>query len=236
MKLFLLPILCSVLAMAGMPAAPNPSKEKTIPAGGLAVSNEARDLIVYYECGGQGYYNSKLKTPTWPGGASGVTIGIGYDLGYNSKAQIAADWSHIDSTRVARLQSVAGLKGQTAKLALGRAKGVVISWEEALVVFDKKTIPRFGKDTYNTFPKLSAEHPHGQGAMMSIVFNRGSSLSGGTRLEMRQIRDALVAGKSHQVPDLIRAMRRLWVGKNLPGLLKRRVAEAALYEKGRAAR
>ena len=69
----------------------------TLPAGRALISKEAYDLIVQYECGGQVYYTSRLSNPTWPGGASGVTIGIGYDLGYNAVDQIRKDWAHLGS-------------------------------------------------------------------------------------------------------------------------------------------
>ena len=56
--------------------------------------------------------------------------------------------------------------------------------------------------------------------------------SPGNRLEMRQIRDAMQAADFSPIPDLIRSMKRLWQGKGLDGLLARRDAEAALFEKG----
>ena len=57
------------------------------------LSDKAYNLILKYEVGGgSAYYNKALKNPCYPGGASGVTIGIGYDLGYNTKAQFTNDW------------------------------------------------------------------------------------------------------------------------------------------------
>jgi GH24 family phage-related lysozyme (muramidase) len=215
----------------------SPSKTKasvpTLPAGRAVISKEAYDLIVQYECGGQVYYTSRLSTPTWPGGASGVTIGIGYDLGYNTVEQIRKDWAHLGSSRVNQLVTVAGLKGQVAKAAVPRVKNVKISWAEALAVFENNTIPRFGNMTHTAFQNLNSGHPHEQGALVSIVFNRGASMSGDSRREMRSIRDTVKVGKWEPVPKHILDMRRLWVGKGLDGLLKRRIAEAALAKKGR---
>ena len=56
--------------------------------------------------------------------------------------------------------------------------------------------------------------------------------SPGNRLEMREIRDAMQAAEFNPIPDLIRSMKRLWQGRGLDGLLARRDAEAALFEKG----
>ncbi len=222
-------VLTGILAMAALPVT---AVKTGLTAGALNISQEAYNLIVNDECGGEGYYNRRYIRPQWPGGASGVTVGIGYDCGYNTKAQIAADWAHLGTERVAALQSVAGLKGQTAKSALGRTRHVVISWQEAKATFDKKTVSRFGDMTATAFKGITAAPDHCEGVMLSIVFNRGALMTGSTRLEMRQCRDAIAAGRLHEVPGYIRSMRRLWVGKGLDGLLKRRLAEAALFERG----
>lgn len=204
----------------------------TIQAGPLRISEQARDLIIQYECGGMAYYNSRLTRPTWPGGASGVTVGIGSDLGYITQAQIAEQWSHLGRDRVAALQTVTGLKGQTARAAVGRVRHVVISWQEAVVHFEKSTLPRWGNLTHRAFPELDKTHPHCQGAIKSIAFNRGTSMRGNSRREMVWVRDDIQKGNLRPVPGHILAMRRLWIGKGLDGLLKRRVAEAALFQRG----
>ena len=41
--------------------------------------------VINFESGGENYYNKYLKSVSWPGGASGLTIGIGADLGYMSR-------------------------------------------------------------------------------------------------------------------------------------------------------
>lgn len=58
----------------------------------MNISQAAFDLIVNEETGGQAYYNRTEIHPDWPGGASGVTIGIGYDCGYSDPSTIRADW------------------------------------------------------------------------------------------------------------------------------------------------
>jgi GH24 family phage-related lysozyme (muramidase) len=50
------------------------------------------------------------------------------------------------------------------------------------------------------------------------------------RREMRAIRDAVSKKDLQAIANQLRAMKRLWVGKNMDGLLKRRDAEADLVE------
>lgn len=204
----------------------------SVSASGLRLSKESLDLIAEYETGGRIYYERRLQKATWPGGASGVTVGMGYDLGYNTRAQIAEDWKHLPAQYVSQMQSVAGVKGAAARLALARCTGVTVSWPQAVEVFERSTVPRFSRDTLTAFPGLDRQHPHGQGALVSLVFNRGSSLTGERRSEMRDIRTSTSTNRFNQVPSALRRMKRIWLGKGLDGLLRRREAEARLVERG----
>lgn len=199
----------------------------------IEVSTEARDLIVHYEVGGKAYYEKFLQKATWPGGASGVTVGFGYDLGYNTPDQVRRDWKgKVPEGTVQAMVSVCGKKGSIAANELRRVRGaILIPWDTAQEVFGEKTMPRFAAMTKTAFPDIALAHPHGQGVVLSLSFNRGTSMRGATRSEMRDIRDHLKPAP-HKIPADIRAMKRLWVGKGLDGLLIRREAEAVLFEKG----
>ncbi len=189
-------------------------------------------LIEYYEVGGAGTYNSR---PVWPGGASGLTIGIGYDLGYANTAQIATDWLAVSPAIQIRLQSYAGRTGASAHVLLAAAQDIIIPWGLAKRVFEETDIPRASALTAQAFQNTDQLSPDSFGALVSLVFNRGASMtdtSPGNRLEMREIRDAMQAAEFNPIPDLIRSMKRLWQGRGLDGLLARRDAEAALFEKG----
>ena len=50
------------------------------------------------------------------------------------------------------------------------------------------------------------------------------------RREMRAIRDAVARGDLKEIAAQLRSMKRLWEGKGMGGLLKRRDAEADLVE------
>lgn len=199
-----------------------------------SLSARALKLIIDYEVGGgEAYYNAALKHPCYPGGESGVTIGIGYDLGYNTSAQFKADWgSYISETEYSRLAAHIGKKGSTAKSAASSVKDIVIPWDDALAVFKQSTVPRFIKETLRAFPGADTKlNPDAFGALVSLVFNRGGSLSGSSRVEMLNISKAIkgeikVDNLYTYVADQIIAMKRLWIGKGLDGLLRRRNEEA----------
>lgn len=198
-------------------------------------SPRAYALILKYEIGGgKEYYNKALKRPTYPGGASGVTIGIGYDLGYNSAAQFKADWfEHLDQPTYLLLSSTLGKKGESAKALIGKLRGVSIPYDTAEHVFQTSTLPRFIQETKQAFPGAESLHPDAFGALVSLVFNRGGSVSGPRRLEMNNIRRAIAGSIKTEnlyvyIADQFVAMKRLWVGQGLDGLLTRRDEEAKL--------
>jgi len=45
--------------------------------------------IIGWECGGEAEYN---QAPEWPGEQSGVSIGIGYELGMTPANEIVQSW------------------------------------------------------------------------------------------------------------------------------------------------
>lgn len=203
-------------------------------AGGLTLSASGQKLILDHEVGGGApYYNRHLLHPTWPGGASGITIGVGYDLGYNSPEQIARDWSALPPATLRQLQDCAGLKGTAARLRLPALRHLIIPWTTALTVYQRNTIPRFARATHDAYPGVHTLHPHIQSALLSWVFNRGPAIhpTADRDREKRAIRTAVPA-RPQALPAQFRASKRLWTGRNLPGLIRRREDEALLIEAG----
>jgi hypothetical protein len=85
----------------------------------LTVSRKGLDQIIAFEISSVSYYKKHLKHPIWPGGASGITIGIGYDLGYHSRSGIKKDWGgKIPDADLETLLTVSRKKGEAAKEAL----------------------------------------------------------------------------------------------------------------------
>jgi len=152
-------------------------------------------------------------------------------LGYNTKDQFTIDWKMVlNDDDFDLLSKCLGVKGDNAKKFLDKTKDVTIPWEKSLKVFEDSTVPRFYNLTLRTFPGVEKLCPDAMSAIVSIVFNRGSSLTGDSRKEMRNIRDLIPKKKYKEIAQNIRDMKRLWVGKGLEGLLKRRDAESDLVE------
>ena len=58
-------------------------------------------------------------------------------------------------------------------------------------IFTTLTWPKFTKLAEKTFPSLSELHPDAYGAIVSLVFNRGTSLKGNSRKEMVNIKNLI---------------------------------------------
>ena len=171
----------------------------------------------------------------WPGGESGITIGFGYDLGYVTVDQFESDWGDCLGLNVReRLKAVVGLRGIKAKNRASTLTKFRIRRDAADKVFRERTIPRYELLAAQAFPRYERLPPDVQGALVSLVYNRGTSMvdkpGEDRRKEMRAIRDAVKRGDLQEIANQLRSMKRLWEGKGLDGLLKRREAEARLVE------
>ncbi|MEP7142030.1 MAG: pesticin C-terminus-like muramidase [Ferruginibacter sp.] len=177
-------------------------------------------------------YNKKYRKPVVPdpvNSSSGVTIGIGYDCGQYTNNKIRLDWqSVLPLHMVDALAKVAGLKKQAAVNSLPALSLVDVPIEAALQAFYNTTIFDFAKIAAKIYPDLFNLHPVEQSVIVGLVYNRGSSLDGDRRREMRELITAIKNDDEKQMADLIRSMSRLW--PDTAGLRKRREAEAALIE------
>lgn len=203
-----------------------------IPAGAsMLVSKRSLDMIISFEVSSKAAYNSQYKNPIWPGGDSGITIGIGYDIGYATVSQFKKDWEFkITSAELNLLSEACGKKGTAAKNILFRFKQIVISYENACDVFHQSTLPKYARDTKGIYPGVQKLPPDAQGALLSLVYNRGASLSGDRRKEMKNIVAHVANTDLSKIAKEIRAMKRLWQGQGLDGLLRRREEEAKMVE------
>jgi GH24 family phage-related lysozyme (muramidase) len=196
----------------------------------MTITQVGFDQIVYFEIGGESYYNKRLQVPTWPGWSSGVTVGIGYDLGYNTDAQIREDWTGvIPDWMVDKFVTVNQYKGSSAKAPAYqlRKEGVKVTLEQAKEVYVKSTLPRFAKITRNAYPGIEKLPPDAQAAILSLVFNRGASMSNtDKRSEMRALRPAVARADLQTMAQLVLRMQRHW--SRTSGLFKRRAKESSL--------
>lgn len=171
----------------------------------------------------------------WPGAQSGITLGIGYDLGYVTIDQFESDWGdYLGPTVRERLREVVGLHGVKAKNQAASLSNIRIKRADAEAVFEERTVPSFEFLAAQALPGYDELPPDAQGALVSLVYNRGTSMvdkpGEDKRKEMRAIRDAVREGDLKEIANQLRSMKRLWEDKGLDGLLARREAEAALVE------
>lgn len=196
-------------------------------------SKDALKLIYDYEVGGgEKYYNKHLKGFTWPSLYSGPTIGIGIDAAYYSKEELADIFSFLPNDKLALVQNASGKRGAEGEkyTKVLQSAGIEMPWKTAEKVFLFTTWKKFADLSEKAFPELSGLCDNAYGAIVSLVFNRGSSMAGDSRIEMRAIRDLVPKKDYKAIAAQIRKMKRLWIGKNVDGLLKRRDAEADLVE------
>jgi hypothetical protein len=219
--------------------APVPTAELPKPAQplhNLLVSEKAIDKIIEWEVSDRRTYEKNLIHPTWPGGASGVTIGLGYDCGYYSPETIANDWRGLLSDAdIKLLQFTSGHHGEAARLQLPAVRHITVPWDAASKVFHQVSVPKYARFTAKAYPGIERLPADAQGAMLSITFNRGvpDPKQPDRFRELFQIKTILadsltIPDMLEQIAQRIQSSKRLWVGKGLDGLLSRRDEEARL--------
>lgn len=200
----------------------------------MKISQSAFDLIVREEVSSKAYYERHYTHPEWPGGASGITIAIGYDLGYATRAKITADWQALVSPEMLKVMLLcAGITGVAAQQLLPSVKALInIPWDAAINVFANRDIPNWTASVLDKITRADRLTPTCLGVGVSIAYNRGASfdLSGDRYAEMRAIKQHVNANQLTLVAGDLRSMKRLW--PTVKGLRDRRDREAALWEAG----
>jgi len=193
----------------------------------VIVSEKALQMIIRFE---------GMDQPSkWPGVSSGISLGRGYDLGFVSADEFRSDWeNHLTTEQINRLTKSIGKTGTAAKNLAAQFADIRIKEAAADAVFVKATLPKFKQMTGKALPRMTTLHPDVQGALVSLVFNRGAAMQGDRRREMREVRDAVASTtlpmetKLRSIAASILSMKRLW--PDTLGLRRRRDAEAKLVE------
>ena len=193
----------------------------------MLMSERALKLIVDFE---------GLNQPgKWPGGASGITLGYGYDLGHVTPSQFQADWAGcFQPEQAKRLARCIGCTGSAARQLAASVADIRCTVAASRRVLVAVSLPVYIARTRRAFPGFDVLPLDVQGALVSLVYNRGARMadSPGTdnRREMRAIRDLVANGLVVGIAEQFRSMKRLWAGMGLDGLIRRREAEAQLVE------
>lgn len=214
------------------PTRAKPSKTK--------ISDRATSLIISFEVSSPAIYTKKYTQPVWPRGSSGVTLGIGYDVGYTKSDELNNDWNkYITAEVLDKLSTACSVRGEPARLIASKLSDIEVPWEIAHKQYLEVMQPRYVGMTERALPNFGDLSEDCRGALVSLVYNRGASFKisklrdpSNRYAEMRAIREAMIARRFDSIPELIRAMKRLWSIADLPGLHKRRDAEALLFEIG----
>lgn len=164
-------------------------------------------------------------TAYWPGGASGVTLDPGVDLGQ-------VDWDTIEqfygtlltADQQRAIQNVMGLKGAAAKSALDASPvlhTIRIGKDDAERIMPLGS-QRYWANIVNRFPALVAANvlPSIQTVLLSLSYNRGSQ-----NQDLEQLREPLKAEDWGDVANRIGAMQQ---DHELEGIRIRRRMEADL--------
>ncbi len=203
-----------------------------VAAANLPISLEAIEEIIFEEDSSEWYYNKVFQHPEWPGGMSGITIALGYDLGYATPLKIHQDFDGLIAPDMLQVMvGVSGLTGTAAHNVLARVRQlIVIPWSVALQVFLKRDMPAWIATVRHTLPNTELLNPTCLGVLVSLAYNRGASfgLPGDRYREMRAIKADMSLKHFADIPAQFRSMARLWTG----GVHSRRLREAALFEKG----
>lgn len=213
--------------LAWLEARPDPSPD--LPTEGVT-------FIAREEVGGRDYYDAHCAQPSWPGTASGITIGIGYDLRFSADI-FDADWrDKLDDAGYQALLACLGRPGSASEAA--RLAAIRIPWEASWQVFLARSLPREVTATRGAYPGFDGLPGLCRATLVSLVYNRGAGFDDppgeDRRKELRAIRALVSAGDLAAVPAQLLAMRRLWPSAS--GLAGRRAREAALWRKGLARR
>lgn len=201
------------------------------PARDAACRRAAAALTLRWEVISPAFYRKRLERPIWPGGASGVTWGIGYDGAHATAATIRDDWQA--HGQVERLASTTGISGTRARDVLPRYRDIVTPFEHAADVFENRSLIEYERRAERAFRIGFADlRPNACAALTSLVYNRGAAMTGDSRREMRNLRDNCIPKQDYAcIASEIRSMKRLWQGTvNENGLSARREAEAILVE------
>ncbi len=198
------------------------------------ISKRAFDMCIAHEVTSEAYYRKHYQDPEWPGLSSGVTVGIGYDLGQANRDKIRNDWNGLVSAQMLDvMMDCSGHTGEAGRRKLATVKSrILIPWEKALHVFANRDVPVWTAGVLQYIPEAVNLPPSCLGVLFDLAYNRGHSWnSGGERYrEMRAIKSHVRSGNFSLVPGEIRSMKRLW--PNTAGLLRRCDDRVKLWQYG----
>src|SRR4051812_31767164 len=113
-------------------------RETGVEAMSVPISQAADDLIVACEVSSKATYEKKYRRPEWPGVKSGVTIAIGYDLGYATTSKVKSDWGdRLPGSMIDAMLGCVGVTGDAAHGLLSNVRNRIdVPWNDAIYVYE----------------------------------------------------------------------------------------------------
>ncbi len=167
--------------------------------------------------------------PAFGGGQSGIDIALGYDFSTVTVAVAITDWKALPAPAPSRLAATHPYTGKQAIAHLSDVRDISAPRPIGFDVFNHADIPRVDAQCRRIYPGFEDLRPNARSAILSLVYNRGNSLIGSNRLEMRQLIPLIQAKDYQGIADCLRRMTRVWRGTSIAaGMQNRRYAEAKL--------
>jgi hypothetical protein len=206
----------------------------------ITIPEQAVQLIIAQEVGGRAYFDKfHLEHLIYPGGKSGPTFGMGYDIGQLSndsrgRKNLRDDWEGLLSDNdLEQLSKGLALTGPAAQQFSKDNRNIVVDYEIGNRQLRERMLPYLIGDIFDTLKsKIENLPPACLGALCSLAYNRGVTFtaSGKNYEEMRNIAFDLANNNAAAVPGELLAMRRLW--PKTSGLYARREIEAKMFQAG----
>lgn len=202
-------------------------------AANIPIGLESFEEIISDEDTSELIYTERYRKPEWPGGMSGVTILLGYDLGYATHEKVDHDLGgKISPQMLVACQSCVGIRGLAAHIKMLEVHNLIdLPFTLALDIFLKNDIPSWLATNDRLLPNMIKLSPNRRGVLLSLSYNRGPTynMQGDRYKEMRQIKSDMANEKFNDISTQLRSMARLWPVGN--GVHSRRFREAALWDK-----
>lgn len=139
---------------------PPDTSSSTVPAKGTSAALKVTQGQLTFDAEGNDDADSKYfsRVPHWPGGASGVTIGRGYDMKNRTKKQVLRDLeaAGVGEDEAQKLAKGAGLKGAAAEKFVEDNTSLEISLDQQHALFEK-TYPSYVKTAERVYNKTIAK-------------------------------------------------------------------------------
>ena len=176
--------------------------------------------------------------PYWPKGKSGVTLGVGWDAGYHSEAELRETWAPLGAETISQLANATGKRGREAQTLIPALRSIEIPRSLSIRIFTDSLKDHYYPFVVHVFPGLERLPADIQVVFISVVFNRGAGMGSDPdwgiatqvdqRWEIRRMREDVKRADVFAIYAHLGTMKRLWQGADHRGLLIRRRDEQAL--------